>query len=246
MPILRIPRQADETSERPPVQEAEGFSRGAAGQTVPLIKSNVKIIPKDNTPQLPPPGKSPVLGMTIEMARKLGLVKPTREVMESDVKDTEGIPPSGQDIPEIQYAVDMTPSQAKKALNPNLVKPETQEQAAVVEQLNSAADMSNITDVSKVFKLTDSSSPNIPETGNPDPVEADVKDDSRDDTETKPIEDDSRDDTETKPIEADSDLKFVCAADGKRFKFRSGLERYVRRKHTSKYDVLMAPYPKSK
>lgn len=45
------------------------------------------------------------------------------------------------------------------------------------------------------------------------------------------------------PTEAESGKRFVCAADGKPFNFRSELERHVRRNFPEMYEELMTPYP---
>jgi hypothetical protein len=43
--------------------------------------------------------------------------------------------------------------------------------------------------------------------------------------------------------EEQDDKRFICLADGKHFKFRSELERYVKRKYPATADDLMNPYP---
>ena len=48
---------------------------------------------------------------------------------------------------------------------------------------------------------------------------------------------------DTPPSETESGKRFICAADGKPFNFRSELERHVRRNYPEMYDQLMAPYP---
>ncbi len=45
------------------------------------------------------------------------------------------------------------------------------------------------------------------------------------------------------PQETESGKRFICAADGKPFSYRSELERHVKRNFPEMYDQLMAPYP---
>lgn len=48
---------------------------------------------------------------------------------------------------------------------------------------------------------------------------------------------------ESPPADQETGKRFICAADGRPFKFRSELERYVKRNYPDMYDELMAPYP---
>ena len=116
-----------------PVYSATGFVRDLNGQMVPVM-------PQATAPQptVPPPvSYNPVKAMSVEQARKLRLIKPTKQVSEDDgIPDTAGLAPiSGDRTPEIKYAVD-TIREAKPAAV--IAAPVTGEQAAIIESMRTA------------------------------------------------------------------------------------------------------------
>jgi len=88
----------------------------------------------------PPASYNPVRGMSIEEAKRLKLIKPTRLVPEDyGAIESTGAPKSGQDIPEIQYATDTVRGPRPVPLPKELAQPATPQQAAVIQSLNHAA-----------------------------------------------------------------------------------------------------------
>jgi hypothetical protein len=45
------------------------------------------------------------------------------------------------------------------------------------------------------------------------------------------------------PTSVEPATRFICAADGKPFAYRSELERHVKRNYPDMYEELMMPYP---
>lgn len=109
VPVVAFPRTAprygDPTTS---VSSAEKFEKGPDGRTQAVARPMVTL-----SPDLPPPGRSPVVGMTRAEAEAAGLIKPTAPV-KLGTKD-EGRPVTdGASLPEIEYARDLTPGQVKK------------------------------------------------------------------------------------------------------------------------------------
>jgi hypothetical protein len=256
VPINFIPRPVMARQSASPVLEATGFVKGPNGQVLPVLKSNVDIV---GSPDELPMNGVPVVGMTREMAEKLKLIKPTRTIAESTVVDTDGTPAGGERVPHIEYAEDMTPGEVRRRnatiapqlppppstaaavvtpLNPELTTPETAEQAETIAALNSAAKENplGVTDVGKLVpNLPAETPPPVEEPSGPVPVQGSVP--------TVEVQGVYGGAPPAPPAAAPAP-RFVCAADGAGFQFRSALERHVRGKYPAKFDELMAAYPK--
>jgi hypothetical protein len=88
----------------------------------------------------PPQSYNPVRGLTIEQAKQLKLIKPTRPVPEDfGADETSGAPKSGQDIPTIKYATDSVRGRKPAPLPAELTTPATPQQAAIITSLEKAA-----------------------------------------------------------------------------------------------------------
>lgn len=240
VPIHYIPRPVTSKPSASPVSEAAGFVKGPNGQIMPVLKSAVEYV----TAEALPMNGVPVVGMTVEMARRLKLIKPTRAVTESSVVDTDGAPASGERLPQMDYAEDMTPGEVRRMgakpvrpiavaapLNPELTTPETPEQAATIASLQEAAkeDPLGVTDVARI-------APNLPDEG-PAPVEEPSTEPAAVYGGEPALEASAATASAPPP-------RFVCDADGVGFQFRSALERHVKLKYPTRVDELMAPYPK--
>jgi hypothetical protein len=136
-PIVRLttlnhvtPAGQAPTQYQHPVYQATGFVKDANGQMV-------AVRPQDTAPQptVPPPASyNPVKAMSVEQARKLRLIRPTKNVPEDfGVTDNAGIPVSG--APEIKYAHDTTTEVPVPAV---VAQPLTPEQAALVNNMQEA------------------------------------------------------------------------------------------------------------
>jgi hypothetical protein len=240
VPINYIPRVSAGAPGVPnhPVQEAHGFTRSPSGQMVPVMKPAAHTV-SDSMPTLPQPGQIPVLGMTREVAEKLRLIKPTRQPVESTIVDSEGVPAHGNALPQIDYAEDMKPGEAKRAalnptppLNPEMTIPETPTQARVLQELETAktVDLLGVTDVSKLApKLPAETPPPVIQT--PTVIQA------------GPAPTQGVQETAVAPPSF-APKSFSCFVDNKSFQYRSMLERHARTKYPDKFDEIMAPYPK--
>ena len=88
----------------------------------------------------PPASYNPVKSYTMEEAKRLRLVRPTRPVPENyGAEETTGAPRSGREIPEIKYAVDSQRAAKSAPLPAELAKPATPQQAAIIENLQRAS-----------------------------------------------------------------------------------------------------------
>lgn len=127
------------------------------------------VMPKPRPAMLrPDQNKSPVTPMTMEEARRAGLVRQTRSVPEDyGATDTTGAPPPGERIPPIKYATDTTgagPAKPKPLPKP-LTKPVTKAASAVIQKLEEAAqsDPEDAGFLNRTLKgLPDLPRPNIP------------------------------------------------------------------------------------
>lgn len=119
VPLIAIPvvkaGQASPTSTHS-VTAGTRFTTNTKGQRVPDLLS------VNSSPAVPPPQDKPsILSMSVEEARRLGLIPKTREVPESyGVTDTTGAPP--KDAPPIRYAVDSNRGQKPAPLPKDLLE----------------------------------------------------------------------------------------------------------------------------
>jgi hypothetical protein len=92
------------------VSEAVGFQKDAYGQTQPIIAK--ESVPVAAVP--PPVSYNPVKALTVEQAKQLRLIKPTRRVPEDfGVDDGQGAPLAGEKVPYITHARDTTKAQVE-------------------------------------------------------------------------------------------------------------------------------------
>ena len=119
------------------VSQATGF-QVRDGRVQPVGMQPTAVAPA----QVPPPASyNPVRGMSIEEAKKLKLIRPTKPVPEDyGAEEGTGAPRSGQEIPEIKYATDTGPRGRKpRPLPAELAQPATPAQAATIAALERAA-----------------------------------------------------------------------------------------------------------
>ena len=88
----------------------------------------------------PPQSYNPVRGLTIEQAKQLRLIKPTKLVPEDfGADESTGAPKSGADIPTIRYATDSVRGRKPAPLPAELAQPATPQQQAIIQSLERAA-----------------------------------------------------------------------------------------------------------
>ena len=131
----------------------------------------VAVNPVNTAPQVatpPPQSYNPVRGLTIEQAKQLKLIKPTRPVPEDfGADETTGAPKSGQEIPEIRYATDTTRGRKPAPLPAELAQPATPQQQAIIQGLERAAavnpeDPSLLSLISRTAVVENTKAPLIP------------------------------------------------------------------------------------
>jgi hypothetical protein len=103
----------------------------------------IAVAPVNTAPQPPTPppvSYNPVRGLTIEEAKRLRYIKPTRPVPEDfGADETAGAPKSGQEIPTIKYATDTVRGRKPAPLPAELAQPATPQQQAIIASLERAA-----------------------------------------------------------------------------------------------------------
>jgi hypothetical protein len=251
--------------------------------------------PRDEMPQLPE-NRASCVGMSMEQARKLKLVRPMVDPRTQAPKDTDGQPSPGELLPTLEDATprDMRPSEYQawvaaqraqgKPVTPTVVPvnvpppsarpvanvvrepeddlPPTEDEldrptdevdvtvpaAAVIESPEQAVIQKTLVEAaSNKAVMHDAvaaalgSSPRVatpvaapvatPVVPPPDP-EANLP---------RPNLAAPAPEAQTPPAQRP---KFVCSVDGKPFDYRSQLEAYAKRKHPTRVEEIMAPYPK--
>lgn len=140
--VRRIPRaaQAPIVRDGHAVREVTQFTVDSRGHKTPVIPAAVPVSTPGNT------SFNPVHGMTLEEARRLRFVKPTRLVPEDyGASESDGAPAHGGGIPEIKYATDTVRSKPAPLpkelvqLGPKEVEKLTPAQVALAESLAKAA-----------------------------------------------------------------------------------------------------------
>lgn len=208
------------------VRQVTEFTRNERGFKVPVMPQ-----PKD-TPSVPYNNPA-IRAMSVEEARRLRLIRPTRHVPEDyGVTDTDSAM-APRNIPMIVEARD-TPAPVPAAAMPaplpkELLVPapnQAELQKALLEQQQQAealdADPTGFLNTVVPNPPADALPvPQVEET--PAPVPAPTK---------------------APPQPLPPKRRFVCGADGRQFDFRSQLEGHVRRKYPHMLDELMAAYPK--
>jgi hypothetical protein len=250
VPLIAIPVQTPipVTSDGQSVRQVTEFRMNDRGFREPVMPQ-----PKERAEV--PINNPAIRGMSVEEARRLKLIRPVREVPEDyGVNDTDSaMPPRGPDIPVIKEARDM-PAPVHKAaqpamLPPELVEPpvelagreslqqqlaESQEQAQALDEnpngfLNAIVPNPPLASAPVVAmplpQLDDEETTPEPVMETPAPVQLAA--------------------TKSVPQPLPPRKKFVCAADGRTFDFRSQLEQHVVRKFPHMREQLLAPYPKT-
>lgn len=267
VPIIYMPRaSANDLGSQSPVYEADKFVQGVDGQTHAVLKPIARILPNQDAPvSLPDPGTgSSVVGMTVEMAKKLGLIKPTRTPKDEDApNETDGAPLRGESIPEIDYAEDMLPGEARR-MSAQIASKEAFKQAASEAprrpvQPSAPPPVPPATVVSEARMLNALgippavSAPSAPPVAMSDkPVESEDSQTPQAIAQSQPVEE-SITETAAEPAEraptvppsvrsGSLPIKFKCPLCTAGFPFRSGIDRHVRYKHPEQYDEVMASF----
>lgn len=218
-----------------PVSEASSFKRDRLGNV-----SGATIRPA----QASPPGNrtSPVIGMTIDAARRAGLIRPTAVPNEDAPEDGAGAPLHGAQLPTIDFAHDIGANAAAAAARQTVPQP--------LQRSSQPASLDEVAEVTQRFAQTIAAEPvphahitaasAAPAVQAHQPTQVIV----HPPTGALPQPDIDGVSAETEAPAA-GEPKFVCAADDRKFHYRSHLERHVKRKYPARHEELMAKYPKS-
>lgn len=234
VPVLRVPvpPPATPSADGQSVRTVTEFTNNARGVATPVVPDYKRVEASAvNNPS--------VRVLTMEEARQMRLVRPTRPVdEEAGVKDTDSaLPPSVSSVPEIQYATDAPPKKSEAAPKSRTVLPKEllevesganaerrrQLQEAIVAGAAKAEELEDKADgfLNEVVPTAKAQEPIALPTPEVDPEPT------------------------TQPAEPAPTTKgrFICGADGRRFDYRSQLEQHVRRKYPKMVDELLKPYP---
>lgn len=240
VPLIRLAKAG--TAEALPdghaVRQVTDFKLDSQGRRVPVMPA----------PQVAPPrslNANTVQVMTMEQARAQGLVGRVRVLPEDyGVPDTTGVPPAH--IPEIKYAQE-APSKLGRSTPPPVVDEgaRTPLQAKLEEAARSEPELTRPIDKLPASVVTRLPAAEAAPAAAPEPATDDAAADPGE-TSTDSLPEPALDDVPAKPapIPLPPRQKFICAADGRRFDYRSQLEVHVKRKYPGMYDELMKPYPK--
>lgn len=216
-----------------------------------------------------------VRGMSMDEARRLRLVRPVREVPEDyGVADTDAaMPPRGPDIPMIREARDMPVKQSATtpvpAAPPVAAPAEVPEPAVPVPAVNAEESPERAALQASLLEQHENAEalvedPNVFLNRVVQPVAPAVARQTSAQVNAEVPEDaalplptlDEVEEQAPEPVAAPAPpkpkaqplpprRKFICAADGRSFDFRSQLEQHVDRKFPHLKEQLMAPYPKT-
>ncbi len=254
VPLIAIPVQAPipTTSDGQSVRQVTEFKMNDRGFREPVMP-----IPQERAPM--PINNPAIRGMSVDEARRLKLIRPVREVPEDyGIADTDSaMPPRGPDIPLIKEARDM-PTPVNKAAQPAKLPPEL---TAPEEVPDRAALQQQLAESQEKAQALDENPNGFLNTIVPNPPMAPVVamplprlDDDEPEVETTPVpvpepvlEAPAPAPLATKPTPQPLPprKKFICAADGRTFDFRSQLEQHVNRKFPHMRDQLLAAYPRT-
>lgn len=216
-----------------PVSEASSFKRDRLGNV-----SGANIRPA----QAAPPGNraSPVIGMTIDAARRAGLIRPTAVPNEDAPEDGAGAPLHGAQLPTIDFAHDIGANAAAAAARQTVPQPLPRSQPASLDE---------VAEVTQRFAQTIAAEPvphaqitatsAAPELQEHRPTQVIVHPSTLPQPDLDGVSADASADASA------GEPKFVCAADDRKFHYRSHLDRHVKRKYPDRHEELMAKYPKS-
>ena len=258
VPVIAIPVPkpgAARINDGHAVREVTEFTLNKHGFREPVMPQPKNVVqPSASNPS--------VKGMSMEEARKLRLIRPTRVVPEDyGVPDTDAALPPQSGIPEIKLAVDApnpggTSAPPPPALPPELTQMPTPEEdarvaktAGVRQQLQrtlaegsttpTAAEDSGFLNTVIRTAVQEARSVQVPAGAMPLPALDDLPEPA-----VEPVPE-SVDISPPKapPQPLPKRKKYICSADGRSFDFRSQLDQHVRRKYAHLYDDLMKPYP---
>lgn len=266
VPVIRVPVATMNVAPRSDglsVHAVTEFTQDKHGVRQPVMPK-----PRDIPEQAI--NKPSVVAMSMDEARRAGLIKKPREVPENyGVTDTDGTPPRLSDVPMIKYAIDSSMTKRPADLPKELLQMPSEiatQRQPLLAQLKKAETTNAQLDSETGFMNTivRTAPPNAPVVAGkpaaitesaPLPEVAVV-------AEVVPLPEPELDEVpeggslppvptdETPPVPPDeaapapeTDQPFVCSICHIERKFRSQLKQHAESKHPDQVDAIMAPYP---
>lgn len=262
VPVVTAPAAATGYQANP-VRAVTQWTRDARGVRQPVLTQPApETLP---TPTLPAAvvasASESVTPMSMEEARRRGLVRKVREVPEDyGVNDTTGLPPGG--IPKMRYAVDPGMNKAAAPLPKEMLSlpandPNRATRAPLLSSLAQGTKLPAPEDAPETpfaNAAVVNGPPNSPiVAGSPVPiVEAEVPEPPVEEAMPEPM---PEPELETAPPVVTAPAppmrpvtpkdKFVCMACGAPHKFRSQLYNHAKAKHADRLNAIMAVYPEN-
>lgn len=254
VPLLRVPAPSSKPAphDGQSVRQITEFTHTAAGVRVPVI-------PQPRNIAVQAVNKNSVQAMTIEQARKSGLVHRTREVPESyGITDTDSaLPPRLP--PPLKVATDMKPSKPV-SLPEGLLAAAAEDvpagRAALVQQLSQKVPESLPEEddeaVGFMNAVTHNAPPDVnistgPETPVPSRTKVPRNAPQLPEPELAQVDEPPAEDEQDVALPAPRQVtprnKYVCSACGLGFPFRSQLERHAISKHKDDIEAILSVYP---
>jgi hypothetical protein len=268
VPVIRVPVAVMSVAPRSDglsVHAVTEFTQDKHGVRQPVMPK-----PRDIPEQ--PINKPSVVAMSMEEARRAGLIKKPREVPENyGVPDTDGTPPRLSDVPMIKYAIDSSMTKRPADLPKELLQMPAEiaaQRQPLLAQLKKAETTNAQLDSETGFMNTivRTAPPNAPvvagkpaaitEAAPPPAPEVEVV------SESMPLPEPELDEApeggslppvptdEAAPVPPDeaapapeADQPFVCSVCHIERKFRSQLKQHAESKHPDQVEAIMAPYP---
>jgi len=262
VPVIRVPQSVINVAPRSDglsVHAVTEFKEDKHGVRQPVMPK-----PRDIPEQAI--NKPSVIAMSMDEARKSGLIKKPREVPEDyGVTDTDGTPPRLSDVPKIKYAIDSSMTKRPADLPKELLQMPSEiasQRQPLLTQLKKAEATNAALDSETGFMNTivRTAPPNAPvvagkpaaitESAAPEPEappvvplpepELDEPTESLPPVPTEEVVPAPPDEAAPAPR---TDNPFVCSVCNIERKFRSQLKQHAESKHPDQVDAIMAPYP---
>jgi len=257
VPMIRlgVPRAVEnQRYDGHSVRQVTEFTHDARGVRRPVM-------PQRGLIPAPPENQPSVRSMSVEEARRLGLIRRTRAVPDDyGVADTDGAPPQG--IPPMKLATDLPPANpASTSTGSGIRRPMAAAQAqqrqptAPVEEAAAADDLNNLPEPELTDPLAtaqvgatmqEAVAGRGPAAGTPSSVVSALPAADDEPEAEAPLVDHGPEvvEAEVEAPAAPPAKKFVCAADGKPFDTYAELAKHVKKNYRDLNTVksLLAPY----
>lgn len=272
VPVIAIPEITPNTppsQQANPVRAVSSWTRDPRGVRTPVINElPAPVQPPQQAlhPAVLASATESVRPMSMDEARRLGLVRKIREVPEDyGVNDTPGSPPDSRTIPPIKYSVDPSINKPPPPLHRELLTlpkddPNRQVRSQLVSQLSKPVPINETNPFSNTVVVNAAhNSPIV--AGDPEPEPEPEIVDSQDADALSDLPEPELEEAPPAPTSPTVQVRsapaappmrqltpsnqFVCTACGAPHKFRSQLVNHAKTKHPGRVNGIMAAYPES-